>query len=239
MYLLWKYLAARFDLPDDIKQYLATQFYIPFIQVERERVKIDEVYNVFYVNDEVRMLAAMNGQFLAKVMPLLADESLIFDTRIGNKDRIVKCLRMLNPIKSIPEVPVKQAVTLLNKGLSIDSMIAFDILEVHRGSRSVPYYYNLSLYYAEMKSFLYRMAAKIRLSVPILAKDITPQTVRRLLLICLEMGILDETLQTFLVAARIIQADWRLDEQVCYTDTQRNNLVLFEKEVERRKYEGL
>lgn len=223
MYLFWSYLTDCYDIPRDVKQYLAIHFYLPFAQAKNERIKIDEVYNMFFKHNSLIMKAGVGDNYVSNVLSLLNDSSLILDTRIKDNDRIEKFVRMLGPLRRIKSLHTDRAIYVLKKGLLMDISEAFDLFF---------YFGVLNTSCDETKPFLHRIAKTLSLATPDAWPDgITHNLVRKFIYAGLEIGVSDDCLLALFNVSNKYGTDMYryLKEDKYITEVQSLNFTLFQQ----------
>lgn len=202
-------------LPNDAMYYIM-HFCIPFVLGERERFKINTIYDRVFDGKKLKKLEdGMKDAFVTDVVSLLNDHSIILDTRI-NDDRIEKFVRMLEKVRSIKGIPCDRAIYVLKKGLIVDVVEAFDLF-FYFGT------YNTNCP-EETKPFLHRVAKRCN---TIFAGDL----IRKFVYSGLEIGISDECLVQLLNESmrRGVNMYTYLKQDAYMSENQRHNFTLFQQ----------
>ena len=128
VYLLWKSIAQCEEIPSDVRDYLIVHFIAPFERAEREAIRIDEIYDntVIEIGGTCRSKPSQLVKYKCKIEAILGDKALELDARIGDTRRIRRLI-IIFYITGAARDYVHQ-LSLLEKGLQIDSMVAFRIL---------------------------------------------------------------------------------------------------------------
>lgn len=211
-----KTICGSYELPEDVRHYVMTQFCVPFVLAGCEKLKIYMVYNSVFDGKELKIgKDGVENTLVTGLVSLLNDHSITLDTRV-NDDRIEKFVRMLEKVRSITQaLPKDRAIYVLRKGLIMNVVQAFDLF-FYFGS------YNTG--YPETKPFLHYIAKRCD---TIFAGDL----IVKFIFAGLEVGVSDECLVDLLneCMRRGVNMYSRLKQETHLSDNQRLNFALFQQ----------
>ena len=123
IFSLWLEVFASYEIPNDVKHYIVTHFYCPFVQAQKERIRISALSDYLKPNPG---LEELTGYYIALVQ-LLGDKTIQLDTRIKD-GRIMEYVSMISARRQSISTLHHLYLPVLNKGLMIDNFLAFGLL---------------------------------------------------------------------------------------------------------------
>lgn len=186
-------------------------------------MKIDKVYDKFFYGKKLKMTSGMGSEYVSNLLLLINDDSIVLDTRINDNDRIEKLVRMLSHASRIKAIPESRSIWLLKKSLDTDLTIAFE--------KSFTFGTLTTHCTTETTSFVYRITARIRQSLPSKPSGIGIELIHTLLYICLELGIIDYPLDVLFDAADFFGKDMEsyLEQDPYMTERQDHHFTLYQQ----------
>jgi hypothetical protein len=111
----------------DVRHYVITELYAPFIQAKQERIKITNLSNSGKKNPYVEWSTTEMSNFNQKLGKLLADPSIKLDERIRD-GRISDLIWLLWHCSNRSYISTDICLPVLKKGLLVDNFLAFELL---------------------------------------------------------------------------------------------------------------
>ncbi len=132
IFCLWKEVFASYEMSSDIRYYMVTEFYSPFVQAQKERIKIADLVDRYKSPDAFEYWGLNEKTaFYTSLRTLLTDKSMKLDIRIrdGRIEDYVWLIRTnIHVISTLDHL----YMPVIKKGLLCDSSIAFELLYIKK-----------------------------------------------------------------------------------------------------------